>query len=262
VPPERGLRATLYANGISRVTTGAGGTFTDVVVRADPGVVALTSPISASGVFELDAQSDLLLPFEGSGVDTVWELQLPRAANPFDYSSIVDVLITIDYTARYDDGYRHQVVTRLNADRERGADGVFSLARDFPDAWYDLNNPADPAARSVTLTLRDVDFPAGTEALTTAAVAVQLSGAGPDPVPATTVSVHHGGAGGAATTTGGVASTRRGTAAAWTGLIGTTPVGDWQLALGEDARALFESGTLDDVVLVVSWSGRSPAWTS
>ncbi len=40
---------------------------------------------------------------------------------------------------------------------DRGADGVFSLARDFPDQWYDLNNPSDPSTRSVTITLRDID---------------------------------------------------------------------------------------------------------
>ena len=45
IPPDRGLRATLYCNGISRVTTGRDGSFQDVVVRRDPGVVALTSPI-------------------------------------------------------------------------------------------------------------------------------------------------------------------------------------------------------------------------
>ena len=47
----------------------------------------------------MDVQSDLLLPFESSGVDSTWELQLPPAANPFDFSSIVDVLFTIEYTA-------------------------------------------------------------------------------------------------------------------------------------------------------------------
>ena len=91
VPPDRGIRATLYSNGISRVTTGQDGTFQDIAVRHDPGVVALTSAVSASGVFDLDVQPDMLLPFESGGVDTTWELQLPPAANPFDFSSIVDV---------------------------------------------------------------------------------------------------------------------------------------------------------------------------
>ena len=96
VPPDRGIRATLYSNGISRVVTGRDGAFGDVLVRHDPTVVALTSPVNASGVFELDVQADMLLPFEGSGVDTTWELRLPAAANPFDLGNVVDVMITID----------------------------------------------------------------------------------------------------------------------------------------------------------------------
>ena len=33
------------------------------------------------------------------GVDTMWELQLPKAANPFDYRTIADVFFTVEYTA-------------------------------------------------------------------------------------------------------------------------------------------------------------------
>jgi len=258
VPPDRGIRATLYSNGISRVTSGQDGSFEDITVRHDPGIVALTSPVSASGVFELDAQSDMLLPFESSGVDTTWELRLPPAANPFDFASIVDALITIDYTALYDDGYRDQVTTRLNANRDRGADCVFSLARDFPDQWYDLNNPPDAGARSVTITLRDVDFPATIEELATASVAVRL--ASDDTVPDTVVSLHRGVAGGDATATNGIASIRRGNAAAWSALCGAGPAGDWQLSFGGDAAALFGTAGLDDILLVISWTGQAPAW--
>ena len=44
----------------------------------------------------------MMLPFEGNGVDTTWSLSLPPAANPFDFSSITDVMLTIDYTALAD----------------------------------------------------------------------------------------------------------------------------------------------------------------
>jgi hypothetical protein len=259
ISPDRGIRATLYSTGISRVVSGRDGSFSDVVLRHDPGVVALTSAVSANGVFDLDTQQDMLLPFESSGVDTTWELQLPPAANPFDFSTIADVLITIDYTALYDDTYRSQITTRLNANRTRGADCVFSLARDFPDQWYDLHNPADPNNRPVTIGLRDVDFPIDIEELTTAGVAVQLASRGP--VPATAVSLTRGTAGGTATTFGGIASTRRGNAASWSGLYGTTPAGDWQLSFGADAAALFDADALDDIVLIISWTGQKPAWT-
>ncbi|MCZ4123094.1 neuraminidase-like domain-containing protein [Streptomyces sp. H39-S7] len=260
VPPDRGVRATLASNGISRVTTRQGSNFKDIVVRHDPGVVALTSPVNASGVFQLDSQADMLRPFESSGVDTTWELQLPPAANPLDFSAIADVMITIDYTALYDDGYRDQLITRFNGAREQGSDRVFSLATDFPDQWYDLNNPVDRTARSVTINLRDVDFPVGISGLVTSALAVRLDSA--QPVPNTVVSLRRATAGGNATTTDGTASTRRGNAASWVRLYGTSPRGEWQLGFGEDAAALFESGKLDDIQFVVSWTGQAPAWAS
>ena len=82
VPPVDGIRATLTASGISRVVVG-GDSFQEMVIRRDPEQVALTSPTNASGVFELDAQAELLAPFEAMGVDTSWEFQLPRPANAF-----------------------------------------------------------------------------------------------------------------------------------------------------------------------------------
>jgi Tc toxin complex TcA C-terminal TcB-binding domain len=172
VPPSRGIRATLYSTGISRATTRQDVTFTQVTLRQEPDIVALTSPANATGVFELDAQSAMLLPFEGSGVETTFELQLPPAANPFDYTTLADVLITIDYTALFDGGYQSQVIADLNKNRTRSADCVYSLSRDFPDQWYALNNPTPGTARSVTLTLGNVDLPMSIDQLSVADIAV------------------------------------------------------------------------------------------
>jgi hypothetical protein len=259
VPPDRGIRATLSTSGISQVTTVRDGGYQDIAVRHQPALVALTSAVSASGVFELDMQSDMLLPFESSGVDTTWIFELPPAANPFDFSGIADVLITIDYTALQDEEYRNQVISRLNAARERGADRVLSLARDFPDDWYDLNNPVDPSVRSATLTLRASDFPPGVQGLATSSLVVQLVGAGP--VPDAAITLTRGAVGGDALTTGGVAGTRRGNATAWTPLIGSDPTGEWTLSFTGAAGDLFADGLLDDIVLIVSWTGTAPAWT-
>ena len=79
IPPTEGIRATLSTPGTSRVVVG-GDTFRNVVVRRDPETVGLSSPREATGLFELapDSQPELLLPFEGTGVDTVWRLELPK----------------------------------------------------------------------------------------------------------------------------------------------------------------------------------------
>jgi hypothetical protein len=261
VPPSRGIRATLSSNGISRVTNRSGFRFGDLTLRRDPSSVALTSPANATGVFDIDMQPDMLLPFEGSGVETTWGLSLPKPSNPFDYSTIHDVLLTIDYTALSDYNYQAQVVQRLNADRTRGGDRVLILATDFPDQWYQLNNPADPTQpRTVSFSLRTVDFPPNLDAVTATGVTVRLLTNGDETLPPTVATLGHGAQTGQGTTDGsGLAGTRRG--ADWARLLGD-PTGDWTLSLDAEAGALIDSGAVVDVLFDVTWSGQAPAWPS
>lgn len=267
VPPGRGIRANLSTTGISRVTTpGAFGSFTEVILRRDPGTVSVTSPVNATGVFELDLQPDMLLPFEGNGVDTTWHFEMPQAANPFDFSSVADIILQIDYTALSDLDYKTQEIRRLNANRSRLSDRVFSIARDFPDQWYELNNPtaATTGERSATLELRSVDFPYAISGLLTTGAAIRLSTQSIDPLPPIQVSLTRplddvpiGGV--ASTDEQGIASTRRGSPL-WTPLVGISPVGSWRIAIDSSADQLFEDGLIDDVLFLISWNGQSPAW--
>jgi hypothetical protein len=63
--------------------------------------IATSSGQSDSGVFQLDFRDERYLPFEGAGVISEWKLQLnnPQLAQ-FDYDSISDVILHINYTAR------------------------------------------------------------------------------------------------------------------------------------------------------------------
>ena len=217
VPPSRGIRATLASNGISTVATAGPYGFSDVTLQREPGLIAVTATSAATGVFTTDLQPEMLLPFEGNGVATTWSLTLPPAANPFDFSSITDVMLTIDYTALADYGYRDLVVRSLNANRARSGDCLFSLATGYPDQWYQLTNPdpgADPAQpRTVTITLSGGDFPVNVSGLTTQAITMQLVTAGPDPLPPVTITLGHASQSRIATTDGtGLAGTRRGAA--------------------------------------------------
>ena len=112
IPPTEGIKATLSNIGVSRVAVNNNGLFQPQLVHRPPESVALTSPQNATGLFELETQSEMLLPFEGLGVDTQWEFRLPKPANPFDYSTIADILITIEYTALDSYDYRKQVISR------------------------------------------------------------------------------------------------------------------------------------------------------
>jgi hypothetical protein len=266
VPVTAGIKATLTSARLSRTVTG-GDLFQTVRVQHGPDSVALTSPINATGLFELDEQPGMLMPFEGIGIDTLWEFRMPRAANPFDYSTIADVLLTIDYTALDSVDYRDQVTQRLG--RAMSADRPYSFRNDLADAWYELHNP-DPDAKLITVTFRieKADFPPNLDDIRVAHVALyfarkQRSNA---EVQVDSLSLTPDGStgkfGGGATTNDGLISTRSGNAGGWMAMIGQPPVGDWELSLPNTAavRKLFADEEIDDIVLVVTCAGRLPPW--
>jgi hypothetical protein len=268
IPPNQGIRATLAATGVSRVTVGDV-VFQTIVVRRDPELVALSSPQNATGVFELDPQSDMLLPFEAMGVDTSWELQMPRAANPFDYSTIADVLITVEYTALNSVDYRQQVIRQL--DRTVGADRPYSFRNQFPDQWYYLNNPeqATPPAMTVAFRTEREDFPPNLDDLMIQHLLLHFPRADGKSFEVTVgnLSLTQGGTkidGGGATSIDGVLSTRRGSAPNWRNLFsGKAPVGDWELSFNPDDRQLrdrFKNEEITDVLFVITYSARTPEW--
>nr|MDQ3831145.1 hypothetical protein [Candidatus Tectomicrobia bacterium] len=266
IPPIEGIHATLSTTGLSRAVIGAH-TFQSTVVKRDPETVALSSPLNASGLFELDPQPDMLYPFEGMGVDTLWEFRLPKAANRFDYRSIADVLITIEYTALNSFHYRQQALQTLEP--TVSGDRPFSFRNELADQWYDLHNP-DQAATPLTVRFTTVreDFPPNLNDLRLEHVILYFARAS-DTEPEIQVSGLYfteqgsaGKVGGAATSIDGVISTRRGNATSWTAMIGKSPFGEWELSLPDNSqiRELFAQEKLEDILLVMTFSGRTPDW--
>jgi hypothetical protein len=90
VPPGLGMRATLASTGISRVVLGPPN-FQTVLIRREPELISITEPLDMSPPDSREAETEMLLPFEGNGVEMGWEFQLPRAANLFDFGSIADI---------------------------------------------------------------------------------------------------------------------------------------------------------------------------
>jgi len=269
IPVVRGLRATLSASGISRAVV-ARGPFTTATLRRDPESIAFTASVNATGLFEGEPETGLLLPFEGMGVDSVWQLELPKAANPFDYSSIDDVLLTFEYTALDSADYRRTVIRGL--DNTFSGDRTFSVRQQFPDAWFDLNNPAtveDPARRMrAVLPIAASDLPPHVANLSVAHITlfvVRDKGL----LDELTISALRHTIGGQTTqaaqvrTVGGVVGTRRAGGAPWQTFIGADPTGDWELQLDDTplVRSWFASGLIQDLVLVFTLAGTTPAWT-
>jgi hypothetical protein len=269
IPPTQGLRATLAASGISRIVTG-GDTFETVQVQRAPETIAFTSPNNATGLFELETDGELLLPFEGMGVDTFWEFQLPKAANPFDYRAIADVLLTLEYTAVFSPIYQQRVIKQLNGGA--GGERMFSLRNQFADAWYDLNNPEtveDVEQRMVAnfSTVRD-DFPPNIDDLSIGHVTLLVSRVDgfTEEINIDKLTFTPEGEtaliGGSAQTVSGIVGTRRPNGSAWLGMLGKPPVGDWKLRLPDTDLVinLFKQEKVEDIALVVTFDGAAPAW--
>jgi hypothetical protein len=268
IPPAEGIRATLSTTGTSTVVVRGDG-FSPTTLQRGPETVALSSPTNASGVFDLDPQSELLAPFEGIGLGNTWQLRMPKASNPFDYSTIADVLLMIDYTALHSGDYEQEVLRSL--DRSIEGERLLSLRDDFEDAWFDLHNPDQTATpMTISFATRRDDFPPNLEADSLAIRHVGLryspvSGAAPA---AWATDLHtsmnfddgSGAVGGQADPSDGEVNTANG--APWTSMIGRSPAGTWTLALPDTAttRAIFEQDAVADVLLLVSYRGTLPAF--
>jgi hypothetical protein len=267
VPAVESIKATLIASGNSRVVVDTGVAFRTVTIKALPQSVALTAPRDATGLFDLQPlQNETLLPFEGSGVDTSWSFQMPKAANRFDYNSIADVLITLQYTAYDNDIYRMQVIRTL--DSTLLSDRPFSLKQDFADAWWGLNNP-DQNQTPMTVEFRTLatDFPPNLDPLAIKAVVLYFSQAKDQKfevdVKKFTLTPPNGApVGGAATTMNGMISTRQGNGFSWLAMLGLAPVGTWRLELPDttNVRKWFQDGLIRDIACILSYSGGTPKW--
>jgi hypothetical protein len=266
VPALQGIYATLSTTGPSRVVVG-GDTFQTVPIQRPPEFLAISSASAISGAAASDTQSDLLLPFEGSGVDMSWEFNMPKAANLFDYRTIADVILTIEYTALYSPDYRQQVIQSFKP--KLTADCALSFRNQFSDQWYDLHNPDQTdTPMTVSFTTSDTDFPPNVDALQIQQLLlyfVRSNGASFE-VPVSylhyTAEGEAGTVGGAATSVDGVISTRRGNASSWFAMMGKSPIGEWELALPnmEEIRNRFKNDEIDDILTVITYSGRTPGW--
>ncbi len=264
IPPTEGIKATLSNIGVSRVVVNSNGIFQTRNVTRTPESVALTSPQNATGLFELETQSEMLLPFESLGVDGQWEFRLPKPANPFDYSTIADILITLEYTALDSYDYRKQVIQEL--DRTLSGDRPFSFKNQFADAWYDLHNPAPDAPMTVHFRTRREDFPPNLSNLKIEHVLLYFARRDGETaeVPTTLKFKPDGGDGefgGDGESLDGLISTRRGTGS-WTLMIGEPPIGEWTLTLSntEVMQQKFRDEAIEDILLVITYKGETPEW--
>ena len=283
IPPSQGIRATLMDSGISRVVIEEGGSFREIEIKRDSEMVALTSPINTTGVFELDLQSDMLLPFQNKGIANSWLLEMPKAANAFDYRTIADVLFTIDYTALHSTEYRQQVIRKLN--RKTGGERVFSLRDRLPDQWYKLLNPDDGGFEreggkeekeqqqeeqdddNITIQLKvgREDFPVNIENLKTERIVVYFAykdEKNPREAKVSLTKDQKPIFKNATSNKNGIISTANITLSVNLNLM--SPDGEWELTLPntQDIQNQLRKEEVEDILLVIAYVGNTPNWPS
>jgi hypothetical protein len=118
-----------------------------------------------------------------------------------------------------------------------------------------------------TLSLSRSDFPLNIDGLNLAQLTLFAVGLRSATSELTILSTQHTTGGqtvdaGQVETSGGIAGTRRPGGAPWQPLLGTDPAGTWELQFEDTppVRALFTSGTVQDVVLAMSVAGTTQPW--
>jgi hypothetical protein len=121
------------------------------------------------GMFELNFRDERYLPFEGAGVASDWSLRLPTEIRQFDYNTISDVELRIDYTARdggsgyrttVESGLREAMENALSLVGEEGIALVLSAKKDLAVDWERFLRPADgELGSSLELPLTLEQFP-------------------------------------------------------------------------------------------------------
>jgi hypothetical protein len=115
--------------------------------------IATSSGQRDDGLFALELRDERYLPFEGAGAVSTWEVRLNEDLPPFDFSTISDFILHVDYTAREGgEPLRAKAVEEIEralaalplADERRGLFRVFDVKREFPDQWYRFNRVPPP----------------------------------------------------------------------------------------------------------------------
>ncbi len=97
--------------------------------------VVISKGINDAGVFELNFRDEKYGPFEGTGAVSDWTLEIPKAANHFDFNSISDVIVHLRYTARDGGEDLRNRVVELPAVKTCSGARTLSVRQEFAPAW-------------------------------------------------------------------------------------------------------------------------------
>lgn len=207
-------------------------------------------------MFQLQGEGEFLHPFEGTGVDTQWEFRMEKAANPFDYGSIADVLITIEYEAMNSFLWRNTVVQRLNSEPATAALAI-SMKNNLPDQWFDLHNPEQtdtPYQVSFQINERDL-APNLAGPLITGISMYFVMKEGKTFNGMVRLGLLNGGEQEASPNDNFVGANT------FTSLANSSPADTWHFLIPGDSTSAvthFEEDEIDDIVIIIAYGGEGP----
>nr|RBQ97281.1 hypothetical protein FVER53263_20147 [Fusarium verticillioides] len=156
VGPYTNLNATLRLTSHQYRVTSSAANAVDYMAQDADSFRADHIPISAisichgsgdAGVFNLSFNGPKYMPFEGAGVISSWSLDLPTEIRKFDYDTISDVVVQIQYTAQEggsllraaaNEAVRKTSRAIKNQGSQDGYWAMFDLKNDFSNEWYML----------------------------------------------------------------------------------------------------------------------------
>jgi hypothetical protein len=122
--------------------------------------IVTSTPTGDAGVFPWHEQDGRFMPCEGAGAISTWSLELPKDYPGFDYATISDVVLHIEYTARQgvivkDVMDALEELFQQTLESGPNFSQLFELQRDFPAAWAAFTTGPGP----FEATIRKRDFP-------------------------------------------------------------------------------------------------------
>jgi len=120
--------------------------------------IATSGGTNDAGMFEVSFRDERYLPFEFAGAVSHWRIELPPENNQFDFDTLTDVVVHLNYTSR-EGGERLRAAASAAACCRLPGDGLrlFDVRHDFPDAWPALRKPA--GSRELRLRFVPAMFP-------------------------------------------------------------------------------------------------------
>jgi hypothetical protein len=117
--------------------------------------IATSSGQNDGGIFELNFRDERYLPFEFAGAVSRWRVELPPENNQFDFDSVTDLVLHLNYMAREGGDVLRHAANEIAQSHVPG-DGVrfFDMRHDFADAWQVFQGQTADPQRRRTLGLR------------------------------------------------------------------------------------------------------------